>query len=67
MYQILQIYVTTMYNNFDKSNNSGINNSTGPVSDWVTEKTGYAEHQASTYGTHDCVSGKILTLGRQVG
>ena len=33
----------------NKSDNSVINNSTGPVSDWVTEKTGCAEHQLSTY------------------
>ena len=49
MYQILQIYVLIEKSMCNKSDNSVINNSTGPVSDWVTEKTGSAEHQLNTH------------------
>ena len=41
-----------MYNNFD---NSGINNSTGPVSDWVTEKTGYMQNTKLARMAHTTV------------
>ena len=58
MYQILQIcnnLEKNMYNNFDKSNNSGISNSIGPVSDWVTEKTGYMQNTKLARMAHTTV------------